>query len=231
MIAVLFDGEPPLCLFQMTGGYELLRALHLPVAANEPIPSRVSDQRDRATWNRLLDEFRVSNDFTQRASDDFARFDAASAQGERVVDGSLWVQKASYPLSVFAMVLVVVGFGHLLNNRPKVDAADMETKYWSSQRRVVAQSLLIIGLLSAIDLIWTIGTANAGLMRELNPVGSALIHEPVRLFLFKGSVTAMSIAILYWLHRRPFAQMASWWSCLLLTLLTARWVVFQSMFL
>lgn len=232
-IVVLFDGEAPLCVQQMAGRNEFVRALHIPEASADPIPGVITDLKDRATWNRLLDEFRGSSEFDQRAADEIRRIEAAEADGDRVIAGSKWMEKLSYPMSVLAMVLVVVGFGHLLNNRPTVEAAevDADSVYWSNQRRVVAQSLLIVGLLSTIDLIWTISASNAGMMKEMNPLASGLINEPVRLFLFKASVTSLSIGILYYLHRRPIAQMASWWSCLLLTLLTARWVVFHSMFL
>jgi hypothetical protein len=95
---------------------------------------------------------------------------------------------------------------------------------------VVGRSLVLIALLSCIDLVWTLAATGAGAMSELNPLGSRLIGDPAQLVLFKLGVTIAPIAILYVLHRRPVAQIASWWCCLLLTLLTARWVVFQSMF-
>ena len=231
MIAVLYTGDAPLFVQQFAGRHEFVRALHIPEASAEPIPPIISAEKDRATWNRLLDDFKGDREFDRRVEEEIRMVDAAEADGDRVMAGTKWMEKLSYPISILAMVLVVIGFGHLLNNRPTVEALDAESVYWSNQRRVVAQSLLIVGLLSAIDLIWTISASNAGMMKEMNPLASHLISDPFRLFFFKATVTATSIGILYWLHRRPIAQMASWWSCLLLTLLTARWVVFHSMFL
>ena len=93
------------------------------------------------------------------------------------------------------------------------------------------KSLLIFALLSAVDLIWTLAAGATGAMRELNPIGNQIIHDPARLIAFKFAAVSVTIALLYSLHHRPIAQVASWWSCLVLTLLTARWLTFNSMFM
>jgi hypothetical protein len=98
-------------------------------------------------------------------------------------------------------------------------------------QKVVLKSLLIFGLLSVVDLIWTISASATGSMREMNPLGNELIHDPIRLILFKTVAVSVTIGLLYSLHHRPIAQVASWWSCLVLTLLTARWLTFHSMFM
>ncbi|MCO8124977.1 DUF5658 family protein [Stieleria sp. TO1_6] len=239
-VTVLYTGGSPLFVSLTREGYDLLKTLsgHQSVTSisndtSSQIPTELRNDTDVETWNRLVHEFQPTESFLSRATTDLERLENAAVDGDRVISAGYWMNKISYPLTVFAMVVVVLGFGHLLSNRPNIEktAGDNEQDDWLKQRRVVGQSLLIVGLLSAVDLIWTIGTANAGLMRELNPLGSGLIDQPVLLFLFKTAVTTISIAILYSLHRRPVAQVASWWCCLLLTLLTARWVVFQSMFL
>ena len=48
---------------------------------------------------------------------------------------------------------------------------------------------------------------------ELNPLGSRFIEDPLLLVAFKFAVTGASIGILYVLHQRPIAQVASWWCC------------------
>lgn len=89
---------------------------------------------------------------------------------------------------------------------------------------------MFVSALSAMDLVWTIFASQTGAMSELNPLGSLLIHDPWVLFAVKLGVTSLSVGLLFMLRRQPLAQQASWWSCLLLTLLTARWLTFQSMF-
>ncbi|QDV43046.1 hypothetical protein Enr13x_28980 [Stieleria neptunia] len=231
MILVLDSGEKPLLLYPGQGGMDLIRALRASdgTAAANQISSQLAG--GNATWDRLLTEFQPTAEFNARADAKLERFDRAGVDAERVTAATQWISKISYPLTVFAMAVVVLGFGHLLSNRPKIESSGGDPTDWSNHRKVVGQSLLIVALLSVVDLIWTLGTADSGVMRELNPLGSGMIAEPVRLFLFKATVTGVSIAILYRLHRRPIAQVASWWCCLLLTLLTARWVMFQSMFL
>lgn len=230
-IVILFERLAPLCLYSSSGGHELLQSLINPSQRVDPDPKWVDRMSGRESWNQLIGEFSSTTDFERRARSDVNKVMTAEIEADEIVASAHWTAKISYPLTVFAMAVVVLGFGHLLSNKPKIESEQSDTLDLVKCRKVVGQSLLIIGLLSAVDLIWTIGSAHAGLMRELNPLGSGMINEPIQLFLFKATLTAASIGILYSLHRRPIAQMASWWCCLLLTLLTARWVVFQSMFL
>jgi len=81
-----------------------------------------------------------------------------------------------------------------------------------------------------IDLVWTVLAHQAGSMRELNPIGSQLFSNPVNLIIFKTAATSLAIALLFRLRQIPLARQASWWCCLVLTLLTARWLTFHSMF-
>lgn len=231
MVAVLYQHQRPLLLYRTSGGYEMLMSLVDPSHHLGLQSDWGRDRNSQEMGNRLLAEFSPSVEFQRRAKSDLALVQAASDEGDRVIATTYWLERLSFPLTVFAMAMVVLGFGHLLSNQPNLEKLGSGPGDSLKRRKVVGQSLLIVGLLSAVDLIWTISTANAGAMRELNPLGSGLIGQPVVLFLFKATVTGMAIAILYRLHRRPIAQVASWWCCLLLTLLTARWVVFQSMFL
>ena len=227
-IIVLYDQLEPLCLHLPDGGHEFLQSLLDPSQSVDADPIWVDHRGGREAWDKLLAEVNLTPDLALRARQEVDRVKAAESDSNEIAEGVHWTAKISYPLTIFAMAVVVLGFGHLLSNKPKPEGDQVDH---AKGRKVVGQSLLIIGLLSAVDLIWTIGSAHAGLMRELNPLGSGMINEPIQLFLFKATLTAASIGILYSLHRRPIAQMASWWCCLLLTLLTARWVVFQSMFL
>jgi len=143
----------------------------------------------------------------------------------------LLTQKLSYPLTMFAMMMVVFSAGNLLQNRPIVETFGDPELDASRTRSVVSRSLLIFFVLSGIDLVWTLVAARSGSMRELNPLVTGLIANPMQLAAFKFTVVAGTSAILYGLHQRPLAQMVSWWGCLVLTMLTARWLMFNSMFL
>lgn len=231
MLVVLYQGQSPLFLYPMRGGQDLLKSLTGSPASTSSARQWLSSESDQATWDRLVSEFQPTGQFTERAKSDIGRFEEALRAGDRIAEANIWFDRISYPLTVFAMAIVVLGFGHLLSNRPQSDESHPESAELAKRRRIVAQSLLIVALLSAVDLIWTIAASGSGSMRELNPIGSELIRNPLHLALFKATLTGGAIGILYWLHRLPIAQMASWWCCLLMTLLTARWVVFQSMFL
>lgn len=226
-IVVIYRGEKPAVLFPTIGGHELLLAL-VGESGEDMVGPPHASAEDQALLNRLVSEFQSSEVFLTRATRDLDEIRRATDAGDRVSAANMLVAQISYPLTVFAMVIVVLGFGHLLSNRPALDADSTDE---SKQREVVVKSLVIVALLSVVDLIWTLAATNAGTMRELNPLGSRFVEDPAHLVLFKVAVTGTSLGILYFLHRRPVAQVASWWCCLLLTLLTARWVVFQSMFL
>jgi hypothetical protein len=151
--------------------------------------------------------------------------------GERILKATLWADSISYPLTLFAMIVVVVAFGHLLSNKPCIESVDSLSAVSPETRKIVLKSLSIFALLSLVDLIWTLVAGATGSMRELNPIGNEIIHNPTRLIVFKLTAVSVTVALLYSLHHRPIAQVASWWSCLVLTLLTARWLTFNSMFM
>jgi hypothetical protein len=73
--------------------------------------------------------------------------------------------------------------------------------------------------------------ASTGQLRELNPIGSHLVENPRHLAGFKIAITVAAIGVLWLLRRHKRAQLAAWWICLLLTLVTIRWLAFSSMFL
>ena len=230
-IVVWYSGKQVVTTYPSGGGYDLLKSLSTKTADEASVADVVGSGEPARVWQNLIADFRPTTEFESRLNEVLRRVEEAATQGEQIVASNLWINRFSYPLTVFAMAVVVLGFGHLLSNRPRVETAETEGHDWSKHRKVVGQSLLIVALLSCVDLIWTLGTGSAGMMREMNPLGKDLIASPAALFLFKATATGTAIAILYRLHRRPIAQVASWWCCLLLTLLTARWIVFQSMFL
>ena len=225
-IVVLYKQEKPLELYpNRDEGQLLLAALVDEANANAPIPDQLAPQ-ERAIWGRLIADFQSNDEFNTRAKAEMRKFEEAALEGNQVSSANRLVSQVSYPLTIFAMIVVVLAFGHLLSHKPSLDSESNDGK----RQELVVKSFVFIALFSLLDLVWTLAATNAGTMRELNPLGSQFIRDPIILATFKLFVTTLSIGIFYSLRRRPTAQVASWWCCLLLTLLTARWVVFQSMF-
>lgn len=225
-IIVLYERQPLLSLDRDNGGLRLLAALARPADSDISAPDHFTPTA-QATWDRLITEFQPSKQFSARATSELQQVQEAVNEGERISAANQLVASISYPLTVVAMIAVVLAFGHLLSSRPAMnDPSDTDR----TRRNVVVKSLSIIAVFSLLDLVWTLAASHSGTMRELNPLGRQFIDDPTLLIVFKMVVTGGSIAILYVLQRRPIAQIASWWCCLLLTLVTARWVVFQSLF-
>jgi hypothetical protein len=92
-------------------------------------------------------------------------------------------------------------------------------------------SLFFAAVFSSIDLAWTILAVNANAIQELNPLGSHLIENPRHLVGFKVSITFSCLALLWLLRRHKRAQIAAWWICLVLTLITCRWLMIHSLYI
>jgi hypothetical protein len=231
-VIVLFRGRKPMILDQTGLGARLIRILAgsqlFRQEDDEILESPLSDS-DQVTWARLVSEFQPSSEFLARAREHLARLEAVRRTNEIKVAQNIWVGRIEYPLTAFAMVVVALAFGHLMSTRPCLDAA--LTTVSPSPRQSVFRSLLLVGALSVIDLVWTVVASDSVSMREMNPLGSQLIDEPLHLVAFKITTTTIVIGLLYRLHRFPIAQAASWWSCLVMALVAARWLTFGSMYL
>ncbi len=233
-VTVLSAGRKPLFLSGANEGQDLLQILCIPGSqrqGNDQAPDDLISVVDRGTWSQLTAEFQASPDFLDRTRRHLERRIARQASDEKLALANIWSNRVAYPLTTFAMIVVVLAFGHLLSHKPMVEAPGPDGRVSDSTRQIVLRSLLIVGLLSLVDLVWTITASQTGSMRELNPLGSKMIGDTVHLILFKSVVTTTALGLLYILHRTPLAQVASWWSCLALTLLTARWLTFNAMFL
>ncbi|MEM6472796.1 MAG: DUF5658 family protein [Planctomycetota bacterium] len=223
---VLFKTEKPLVLYPSNGGEQLQRALLSGqwTADSEPPSHLTEDQRD--TWFRVLDEFQPSVSFSIDVQQRLDRRQMALEEGDEAVAANLLVDRISYPLTVFAMIAIALAVGHLMSDRP---FAESETDV-RANRTFIIKTLSMIAVFSIIDLVWTYAAANAGAMKELNPIASNLVSDPLQLTAFKVIATGTAMAVFYSLRNQRLAQLGCWWCCLLLMLLTSRWVVFQSLF-
>lgn len=234
-VVVIAEHRPPLILDGAYEGAEFLETI-LNFDQRDVRRASIIDSQgwvnSKSSW--LEQAFRVdpTPEFVAHATDHLTRLRVIDDKNDTVIAASVWTDRLGYPLTVFAMVLVVVSFGHLMSNKPCIGAADdRRSGNDLSARQVVMRSLLLVALLSMVDLVWTILASHTGVMRELNPLGRQWIDSPLQLVLFKFTVVSAAVGLLYWLHQRPIAQVASWWSCLVLALVTARWLTFNSMFL
>ena len=233
-IIVLAEGRPPLELWPTQSGHELLQALLAKsdgAPASGEIPSGVASESERESWRQLVAGFEPTAEFVQRATAQVRIVEEAAETNRAQSNATLWIERITFPLTILALVAVVLAAGHLMTNAPLMVSGGNDARATADVKKAMIRSLAIIGVLSMIDLGWTLMAHQSGSMRELNPLGSKLIDDPQRLIMFKIGITSASIGLLYWLHETPLAQRASWWCCLILTLLTARWLTFNSMFL
>ncbi|MEO1523836.1 MAG: DUF5658 family protein [Planctomycetota bacterium] len=228
-VAVLYEGEEPLLLDPTGEGQDLLETLTDHDLSDFTAPASL-DADEQKLWLQLVAEFESTEKFDSQAMAVLTDNWRAQEINEQEAASNILFNRISFPMTVAAMILVVLAFGHLLANSPSQMVTTDDPDQSKQVHSTVVKSLCFIGLLSVIDLVWTIGATQAGAMREMNPLGQSLIEDPVQLILFKLGVTGLAIGLLYYLHRSPMAQRASWWCCLILTLLTARWLTFQSMF-
>jgi len=155
---------------------------------------------------------------------------AEDAMSERNIRSNQSVQRLdafAFPLSLAGMLLVVFSTGQLLLKRPPEGKELRERSDESSSNTGLFVTLIIA--FSVLDLIWTMLASHDGSMRELNPIGRHLLSDPILLACFKVCTTGVAVGILIYLRSHPRVHLAAWWLCLLLTLMTARWLVFTSM--
>ncbi|QEG39313.1 DUF5658 family protein [Roseimaritima ulvae] len=228
---ILQSERPPMVLWTGQNGHELLETLI--ATETEPrdtlaIPSSL-ESRSKETWQELVDQFQATPAFLERATADVEKVHAAIDSNRIVANAVVWSERLSYPLTMFGLVLVVIAFGHLLINAQPMFFDVEEPKAMAHVKKATVVCLLMVGLMSAIDLTWTLLASQQGSMRELNPLGNQFISDASKLVLFKTVLTVTSLGLLFWFRHLPIARRASWWCCLVLTLLTARWLTFHSL--
>jgi len=137
----------------------------------------------------------------------------------------------AYAMTVIALVLGVYGMGMLMNHLPKHGVAWRERDATGEHLPMVLRCVILVVLQGSFDLGCTLLARQSPSFWELNPLGSVLMEDPTALTGFKFASLLMGASILLWLRRYRGAQTASWWLCLLSTIVTFRWVTFGSMFL
>jgi len=222
---VLFEGDP-LTTFHSSDSYDLLSVL----VNTEDREAFLKEERSwlpNNSWHEWIAGFECPDSLAERANELLTRIDQMQSDFDSRFSARQTLEAVAYPLTIGGMLLTVVAFGHLLLHRPGLPE---ELENASRAKSRATQALLLIALLSSLDLLWTLLVSRTGDMKELNPLGATLIDDPMALISMKLGATVLAISVLYCLRNHRIARQGAWWGCLICTLVTVRWLTFQSMF-
>lgn len=224
-VVALFSDQPPLFADISNVGGEILRSfIESPDVPRDVRQLKLDEsfRGDADVCMSWLAWFRPPPALIARAEMDVARMDATEKINKQSAVAAERLNRWRYPFTITGMVLVVLAFGSLLSRRPSDIPDDAGTDALS---RIMLQSTALIVAMSGLDLGWTLLAHQANAIHEVNPVGMQFIGNPTHLAIFKVSLTGLGLAILYVLRHHTIARKAIWWMCLVLALLTARWLL------
>lgn len=230
---LLVQAEDGACVaFEHQAAFEVLSLLCSEQSRGEKLLTLLQKDEhgfDSRQWGAVLDRFQPSAELRARLEELDQRLTQESAGLTVVYDGC--PRGPLYGLTVGGMVLVVLALGTILSTRPPQGTNWREEDRSESASGFVWRAVLLIVALSGFDLVCTLLAGQTGRFLEVNPLADSLLASPAALAGFKGVLTLGAVLILWRLRHFRGAQMASWWICLLLTVLTVRWVVVESLLL
>ena len=230
---VLFENEQPALLYDLVA-VEFLEALVLSLGQGErrsSVAGFAGEDADRELWDEFARGFTPPADLVSRVETLKAQYDRAERANVAQIDGVRRSSTLLYPLTVLGLVISALSLGNLLLSRPPAVLSWRETDASRPVTQMVVHCTAFVVALSVLDLVYTVLAVQANQMHELNPLGGRLIHDPLLLAVFKGLATLVGVGILIALRRYRGAQMASWWLCLICTVVTFRWLTFNSLFM
>ena len=224
-------GDAPVLLLANTESSDLLKTLinngALESLANTGLAADIQLPGESSYWKKFADGFECPQELRVRVDEVLEKERAVEERNLAEIAARKLLSSSSYPLTIFGMLLVVIAFGNLLSNEAPLDIQSSESPVMDRRVKIF---LMLIAAFSVLDLIWTLLASRANALTELNPIGSQLIHNPIGLLAFKTLVTMGVIGILFVLRGHRVAQRGAWWACLICTLVTVRWLTFNSMF-
>ena len=186
-----------------------------------------------AEWRIALEDFEPDQSFAEQYleyENEMAQIDVISGEesqsGLKVHDST----QTMYGLSVVGMLLIALSAGTLLGHPPKNSGSWSRIVRSPRTLSAMRRCLVLIAAYSLFDLVATLLALKTGHVEETNPFGVGLILAPAALAAFKISATCLGAGLLWKLKNYHGAQVASWWLCMVLTLVTVRWVTVQSLF-
>jgi hypothetical protein len=230
---VMSFANQPFLVLDTNSAYDLfksLTAMEQRSLRQVSVMEKLPDEFERQVWDDWISRFVPPDNLKVRAVAFVASFDATQREALANIRARRLMETLAYPLSVAGMVMSVLAIGHLLGGRPHAGKSAFGLDPSPEMIKALNWSLLFAAVFSSIDLILTILGANADQIRELNPIGNLWIEDPRHLAGFKVGVTFSCLALLWLLRKYKRAQIAAWWVCLVLTLVTCRWVLMTSLF-
>jgi hypothetical protein len=187
-------------------------------------------------WQEFIESFVPSDELFKRLEPQIERLRKVVQENNELHEAAMasifWTSKpVKYVITLMAMGLVVAACGTLLNHRPIGRARWSEIDTGGDGIPIVVRSVVLLILLGIFDLGCTLVAQQAGGLTEMNPLGERIVQNPLLLTTFKLTTLLTACAILYALRRYRGAQVAAWWMCLLCTVLTFRWLTYNSMFM
>jgi hypothetical protein len=231
-VVMLFEGESPVNLNYREAEqfFEFLLDEDARKSASQSDLSWLPGHANRERITQWLRSFEVPDSLRDPLEELQAKRRALEEEQESQIAAVRRLDQWDYPLTVLGFVLVVGAFGHLISRKPAGEPSDETINIAPEAIRQTNRSLIFVVAMSAMDLVWTILISQAGVMKELNPFGSQMINDPFQLTVFKVAMTAIAVGLIFGLRRYRRAQEASWWGCLLFTILTVRWLTLNTLF-
>jgi hypothetical protein len=231
-VVMSFDGQP-FVSFDTSHTYDLLKSLIFTgsrsvrqVAVRNQLPAEFN----RGVWDEWISTFQPPDDLQVRAATFTNAYEQHQENALADIQAQRLLERLAYPLSVSGMVLSVLAIGHLLGGRPHAGKPTIGVDPSPEMIQAFNWSVTFAAAFSILDLVWTILATRTNIgVTELNPIGSQFIHDPRNLAGFKIGVTFSCLALLWLMRKHKRAQIAAWWLCLILTLVTCRWLLIDSL--
>ena len=230
-VVLLFDNAPVVTISSQST-YEFLWLIVRDKSVEEKrarIPTMLAMDDVPVVVLDWLEAYVPPIDLRKSAESALTYRDQIEAQNMAAIRATQRLAAWNYPLSILGMLSVVLGMGHLLSSKPVLADHHGDSENDQLINSTIGKSVALIAGMSGLDLVWTLLAHQAGAMTEVNPIGNELIGNPELLILFKIGLTAAALLILYSSRRHRTAQLASWWTCLILVLVTARWLTVSSL--
>lgn len=220
MLLVSVDGEP-VKFVEPAWAVSILQVL----LSNETWPAKIEtlvksgcEQFHSGQWTLLVERFRATSEIEERVAalqERLATPHTPAAAG----------RSTATVLTACSMALAMIGFATIVNFRPG-ESISAARGCW-----LVFRCVALLVMFNLFDLFCTMTSFRAGTLWELNPLANPILHKTDSLVAFKASLTILPASILLALRHNRIAQFASWWACLLYTVLIFRWTAFNSLFL